>query len=60
VVAAILWFFPRLRMAGFGAMLAVLAIGAVFDLSTGRSPGAIIFYMVVVGYLAVTARSGKD
>jgi hypothetical protein len=54
--AAVVWFFSRLRMAGFGAMLAVLAITAVIDLLTGRAPGAVIFYAAIVGYLAATER----
>jgi hypothetical protein len=55
-VAAVVWFFPKLRMAGFGAMLAVLAITAVLDLAIGRQPGAIIFYAAIVGYLVWTER----
>jgi hypothetical protein len=60
LIAAVIWFFPRLRMAGFGAMLAVLAITAALDLAIGRPPGAVIFYAAIVVYLAVTVRSAKD
>lgn len=60
-VAAGMWFFPRLRMGGFGAMLAVLAIAMARGLMYGHAPGATLFYAVVVGYLAVIARvSGRD
>jgi hypothetical protein len=59
VVAAIVWFFPKRRMAGFGAMLAVLAIAALIDMATGRAPGAVVFYAVVVAYLAVTERKAE-
>ncbi len=55
-VAATLWFIPRLRMAGFGAMLAVLALAIVRALIGGVSPGALVFYVAVVAYLAFEER----
>lgn len=59
-VAAALWFVPRLRMAGFGAMLAVLAVAALRDLATGEHPGSVIFYAAVVTYLVIEERrSGR-
>jgi hypothetical protein len=58
-VAAALWFVPRLRLAGFGAMLAVLAIGVLRDLAGGERPGALVFYAAVVAYLAYEERRGK-
>jgi hypothetical protein len=57
--AAALWFVPRLRMAGFGAMLAVLAVAVVRDLVTGERPGALIFYAAVVAYLAYEERRAR-
>ncbi|HWE47614.1 MAG TPA: hypothetical protein VG407_16460 [Caulobacteraceae bacterium] len=53
LAAAILWFIPGLRQMGFGAMLGVLLIAALHQISIGQLPGAIIFYVVVVGYLAL-------
>ncbi len=53
LAAAILWFIPGLRQAGFGAMLAVLLVAAMHQVSVGQLPGAIIFYAVVVAYLAL-------
>jgi hypothetical protein len=53
LVAAALWFVPRLRQAGFGAMLAVLAVDAVREFVSGRLPGALIFYGAITLYLAV-------
>ena len=58
-IAAAFWFAPRLRMAGFGAMLAVLAIGGLRELAAGQRPGALIFYAAVVVYLAVEERRAK-
>jgi hypothetical protein len=51
--AAILWFIPGLRQAGFGAMIAVLLVAAMHQITVGQLPGAIIFYAVVVAYLAL-------
>ncbi len=51
-VAAILWFVPRLRIAGFGAMIAVLLVASVHHLLAGHLPGALIFYAAVTVYLA--------
>jgi hypothetical protein len=56
-VAAALWFAPRLRLAGFGAMLAVLVVAILRDLLNGAPPGALIFYAAVVVYLAVVERA---
>lgn len=58
-VAAALWFAPRYRLAGFGAMLAVLVISIIRDLLNGAPPGALIFYAVVVIYLAVAERAER-
>jgi hypothetical protein len=58
-VAAALWFAPRLRLAGFGAMLAVLAVSIIRDLVDGAPSGSLIFYAVVVIYLAVAERAQK-
>jgi hypothetical protein len=58
-LAAALWFAPRLRLAGFGAMLAVLMISIVRDLMDGAPPGSLIFYAAVVIYLAVAERTEK-
>jgi hypothetical protein len=55
-LAAALWFFPRLRLAGFGAMLAVLVTSIIRDLLHGAPSGSLIFYVVVVIYLAVAER----
>jgi hypothetical protein len=59
-VAAALWFAPRLRLAGFGAMLAVLVISIIRDLMDGAPPGSLIFYAAVVIYLAVAERAQKE
>jgi len=59
-VAAALWFAPRLRLAGFGAMLAVLVISILRDMLVGAPSGALIFYAAVVIYLAVMERAGKS
>lgn len=59
-IAAGLWFFPRLRMAGLGAMLAVLAAALLRDLAVGDRPGAVIFYAAVVIYLAVEERRARQ
>ena len=53
LAAAILWFIPGLRQAGFGAMLAVLLIAATHQITVGQMPGALVFYAVVVAYLAL-------
>jgi hypothetical protein len=47
-------------MAGFGAMLAVLAAALVRDLLVGDRPGAVIFYAAVVAYLAYEERRTKS
>jgi hypothetical protein len=57
-VAAVLWFIPRLRLSGLGAMLAILALAIVHHLLAGIYPGALIFYLAVVVYLAVDRRNG--
>jgi hypothetical protein len=59
MIAAVLWFAPRMRMSGFGASLAVLAIVALRQLVTGRPPGAAVFYAAVVVFLAVTERAAR-
>src|ERR1700761_1192695 len=56
-VAAALWFAPRLRLAGFGAMLAVLVVSILRDLLDGAPSGSLIFYAAVVVYLAVVERA---
>ncbi|HEY3814804.1 MAG TPA: hypothetical protein VGL66_16420 [Caulobacteraceae bacterium] len=53
LIAAILWFVPGARQAGFGAMLAVLLVAALHQVTVGQLPGALIFYAVVVAYLAL-------
>jgi hypothetical protein len=53
LAAAVLWFIPGLRQAGFGAMLGVLLIAALHQITMGQLPGAIVFYVVVVAYLAL-------
>lgn len=58
-LAAALWFVPRLRMAGFGAMLAVLAAALVRDLMVGDRLGPLIFYAAVVVYLAYEEHRAK-
>lgn len=58
-VAAALWFAPRLRLAGFGAMIAVLVISTVRDLLIGAPSGSLIFYAVVVIYLAIAERAER-
>jgi hypothetical protein len=57
--AAVLWFIPRLRMSGLGAMMAILALAILHHLLTGTYPGALIFYLAVVVYLAVDLRKGR-
>ena len=57
--AAALWFVPRLRLAGFGAMLAVLVISIIRDMLDGAPSGSLIFYAAVVVYLAVAERTQK-
>jgi hypothetical protein len=59
LAAAVLWFVPRLKLAGFGAMLAVLAVAAVRQFVSGQLPGALIFYAAVVFYLAVEEERAK-
>ena len=58
-LAAALWFAPRLRMAGFGAMLAVLGAALIRDLLVGDRMGPLVFYAAVVIYLAVAERRPK-
>lgn len=55
-LAAVLWFVPRLRMAGMGAMMMILVLAVGHHLLTGVYPGALVFYLAVVGYLAFEAR----
>lgn len=52
LISAVLWFVPRLRLAGFGATVAVLAIAIVYQLLARQLPGALIFYAAVTLYLA--------
>jgi hypothetical protein len=52
LISAILWFIPKLRLAGFGAMIAVLALAAIYQLLAHQLPGALIFYAAVTLYLA--------
>jgi hypothetical protein len=58
-LAAVLWFVPRLRMSGFGAMLAVLAVAALRGVAVGERPGVLVFYAAVVVYLAVEEHRAK-
>ena len=58
-VAAALWFAPRLRLAGFGGMLAVLVTSIIRDFLHDAPPGSLIFYAVVVIYLAAAERAQK-
>jgi hypothetical protein len=53
LAAAALWLIPKLRLAGFGAMIAVLAVAAGHQLFSHQLPGALIFYAAVTAYLAV-------
>jgi hypothetical protein len=57
-VAAVLWFIPRLRMSGLGAMMAILVLAILHHLLAGIYPGALVFYLAVVVYLAVDRRKG--
>jgi hypothetical protein len=50
--AAVLWFVPRYRVSGYGAMLAVLVVAALRQVIAGQLPGALVFYAAVVVYLA--------
>jgi hypothetical protein len=50
--AAVLWFVPRYRVSGYGAMLAVLVVAALRQVISGQLPGALVFYAAVVIYLA--------
>ncbi len=59
LLAAALWFVPRMRQAGFGAMLAVLVVAALRQFLSGQTPGAVIFYAAVVLYLAVEEERAK-
>jgi hypothetical protein len=51
--AAATWFAPKLRVTGFGAMLAILAVAALYHAAQHQAPGPILFYAAVVFYLAV-------
>jgi hypothetical protein len=53
VVAAVLWFIPKLRPSGFGAMLAVLIIEAIRQVMIGAAPGSLVFYAAVVAYFTI-------
>jgi hypothetical protein len=59
LIAASLWLFPRFRQAGFGATLAVLAVAALHQFTSGQMPGALVFYAAVVVYLAVEEERAK-
>ncbi len=52
LISAVLWFVPKLRLAGFGAMVAVLAIAVIYQLLAHQLPGALVFYAAVTLYLA--------
>ena len=56
-IAAILWFVPKLRLSGLGAMLAVLVIEAVRQMLQGGAPGPLVFYAATVAYF--TAEEGR-
>jgi hypothetical protein len=53
VAAAVAWFVPRARPAGFGAMLAILAVAALYHFTLHQVPGPLLFYAAVVLYFAV-------
>lgn len=60
LVIAAMWFAPKLRVAGYGAMLAVLLIAAVRIVIAGQLPGALIFYAAIVIYLAAESGVMRD
>jgi hypothetical protein len=51
--AAAAWFLPKARVPGFGAMLAILAVSALYHFTLHQVPGPLLFYAAVVFYFAV-------